>query len=266
MSQFETNTYVMLYFQAMPENILERMEADVVNLAKTYPQAIELLAPVRDFCLHMEEQSEKQLKAMAIEVGLAPFMYEPEATELNVGYAATEGNMAEVQAIIAMVEDGFQYLLKTPMRYLEYAAGIAFEENSEAIKHFLSMKSVQDAQNHKPIKTIGYQAEPNVMKQKCLAKVLKPLQVRDTNAVWTLRYIAKFVSTQVSSEAEKWLDGLYSATTFAHIVNQKNPKASWEQLCSCLPLDLVGFFGELGCHSEEEQIDYLDDYLKKALN
>lgn len=93
MSQFETNTYVMLYFQAMPENILERMEADVVNLAKTYPRAIELLAPVRDFCLHMQEQSEKQLKAMAIELGLGPFMYDPDATESNIGYEATRENI-----------------------------------------------------------------------------------------------------------------------------------------------------------------------------
>lgn len=261
-----TATYALLYFRSMPDNILTKMEEEVLDLAKTYPQAIALLEPVREFCLHMEEQSEKQLKAMAIELGLAPFLYDPDATESNIGYEATRENMAEIQAIIGMVEEGYQFILKTPMRYLEYVAGMVFEEDSEAIKRFLSMKTLKDAKNHRPILALGYQAEPNEIRQKCLNKVLMALRGRDTKKVWDMRYVAKFMCTSNSVGAERWIEGLYAATTFTHVVNLKNPKAVWEQLCSSLPLDISAFFGNLGNLSEKEQTELLDEYLKKTLN
>lgn len=115
MTQTSLETYVLLYFRSIPDNILTKIEEEVLDLAKTYPQAIALLEPVREFCLHMKEQSEKQLKAMAIELGLGPFMYDPDVTESNIGYEATRENMAEIQAIIGMVEEGYQFILKTPM-------------------------------------------------------------------------------------------------------------------------------------------------------
>ena len=261
-----TDSYVLLYFCAMPENILMKMESDVLDLANTYPQAVALLEPVREFCFHMQEQSENQLKPMAIELGLAPFMYDPDATESNIGYATTRENMAEIQAIIDMVEEGYQHILKTPMHYLEYVAGIVFDEDSEAIKCFLSMKSLKNAQKHKPIVPFGYQAEANEIRQKYLDKVLKALLGHDIKKVWDMRYVAKFMCTSDSIGAEKWIDGLYTATTFAHVINPKNPKAVWEQLCSLLPLDLVRFFEKFSCLTEKEQTELLEDYLKKTLN
>ena len=261
-----TATYALLYFRSMPDNIQTKMEEEVLDLAKTYPQAIALLEPVKEFCLHMKEQSEKQLKAMAIELGLGPFMYDPDVTESNIGYEATRENMAEIQAIIGMVEEGYQFILKTPMRYLEYVAGIVFDENSEAIQCFLSMKSLKNAKEHKPIVAFGYQAEPNEIRQKCLDKVLNAMRVRNIEKVWEMRYIAKLMCTSNSVGAEKWIDGLYTATTFAHVINPKNPKAGWEQLCSLLPLDLVRFFEKLSCLTEKEQTELLEDYLKKTLN
>lgn len=266
MTQFPTDTFMMLCFRSLPENAFARMESDVIDLANTYPQAIELITPMSEVCLYMQEQSEEQLKAMADDLGLAPFMYPASVSTSSVGFPATQENIAEVQAIISAIEEGFQYLLERPMRNLEYVAGIVFGGDAKAVKQFLSLPSIRDVQNHKPIDILPYQNDPNETEQKCLAKVLDAVRKRDADEVWAMRYIAKFLSTNENRRHHIWLDGLYTVATFAHVINPQNPKITWDQLFTYFPLDWLRFFEHLGSLSEKEQTILLDDCLEKTVN
>ncbi len=266
MMQLSTDTFMMLYFRPLPENALGRMEADVIGLAQTYPLAIELIAPVREFGLYLQEQGERELRTLADDLGIAPFIHSRSASTTSVGVPATQENIFLVQNIAFMVEAGFLYLLRRPMRYLEYVANIVFNGNDKGIKEFFSLPSLIDVQKHKPIDILSYQSDPNEAEQKCLAKVLEAVRKRDADAVWAMRYIAKFLSTNENRRPRTWIDGLYTVATFAHIINSEKPKLTWDQLFTNLSVDWFTFFEQLGSSSEEQQVAMLERCLIKNMN
>lgn len=259
-------TFVNLFFFSMPKDIELRIQADIENLSRTYPEAVKLLAPIKEFCLHMEKQSESKVFELAVELGLGPYLSQPGVWSLRVGFPATKANIVEIKDILSLVEAGFQVLLARPMEYLEYMAKQVFGTNQEAINRFLTMPSLKTFDGYKPIEMFTFNADPEEMRKKSIAKLLYPLRRGDMREVWAMRYIAKFQITRELDRADDWLKGLFAAIVFAGITNPNDPESVWLDLCKELQPNTFAFFDDLGRLSHKEQTQQLRKIIGNIFN